>query len=699
VVFDVKKKLLAAAFLVFFIASAQAFTLEKGTKLSTNTTQYNYTVEEDYSSVDALNITEQELEFSFSQETTLLTEDGSVFEACSSSCVISKPSKNEPIRFVQDSVGIINVTNTYSDSPVYETENKTYELDFNAHNIVNKVEIDLIWNGSVVNSKNVSTDSGTGSYTGDQQFEVPLVPSNNTQKNWSFDLDATYSDLDSSDSSKQISSSNSTQDVYWVLYNASTSTDQDKYIEKEDIDVSTSFTDDGFRGSKTCIFDYNRSTKTGGCSQTFNSGLEDSNKDSFNVTGTAKLSFNGLTRKVPENNKTVEVYRKILTDCSNSVKGVTGDNALEFNLKNEENQSQSLNGDLDYNFDVTHHGEHSRNYAFDKNNVSESKTCIYPDWAEYQVTGPIDYSSDKDQNSLNKVFPKRDFKLENNTLTNQTETLNLFLLEDGLATKTLFKVIDEANNPVQNVQIKTMRYFTGNNSFISVSSSRTDANGEAGTQLKPGTVYKHILTKNGKVLKSTSKSKLNCDTVPCTKTFQIGQQISPYFKEKAGFDYKLEKLKNSNGTVNGVQATVNHESGVIDGANFSVEKQATVGYTQVCEISTASAGQSMVCQFNETVEGNQFKYDLDASKSGTKYNLVSGVLEDLKGLFGKSNPWAATMIFLTLTGLGLRTPKTSIALSTAGAVIAWFIGLITVSTASISSLVIIAGIVLMTGEN
>lgn len=591
------------------------------------------------------------------------------------------------------------IADNSTESPVYETENVSYNIDVKIGSMVEDLTTQLYWNETLESSKN-QENGGITFKNFTHYFSPPLVQTNASSYPWKFEIEANITDFQASTYSTQ--SRNTTegnQTIEWAYYDAAINNHRNRVIEKEDFNTTLSFSEKGdAAANETGYITFNGSTYTS-FNQKLDPPLIESSNTQKTVTGTVSLKFQGSSRNITASNDTIDVYRKILTNCVDTVKGQTGDQALKFKLINEENQTQNLTGNIDYNFDTTHHGEHTRNYAFENNGVVTADLCLYPAWVDYNITGPLQYDSESAQNALGVTFPDRSYNLYNEQINNKSETLQLYLLKESLATPVYFSVVDSQGDLVPDVTIKVMRYFIGSNSYLTVAKTETDSEGVATTYMRVNEIYyKYLLTKEGDVLLETDRQILICQSTPCTKEFQIDPQIRSEFEETlAGFQHSCEVLEDNSGNDTGLQCTVSHSSDLMTNATLNVQKRATIGWEDVCSIDVTSSGETMVCQFNEDVDGNIYKYALIAWKDAEQFTLTSGLLDYGKGLFGENAEFAALMVFLTFTMLGLVSPGTSIAFSTVGIIFAWWLGLLTISIGAVASLVVVAAMVIAGG--
>jgi len=586
-------------------------------------------------------------------------------------------------------------------SPVYETEMVGFDSDSTAGNMVENITFELYWNNSKVNEIEVNNLSSIQNLSKTLDHPIPLVDSDGSIFDYRFDAKVEYETIDGASSSKNYSSSTGSQTVDWVIENPQISTLNDRFIEKQDVKASYLYQDNGFNGDITCTINVNGTEKSGDCTKTIDSGLASTNKETIDVSGEASLNFKNSSRVTANKSKTVDVYRKILTNCNDQVMGVTGDKALTFSLYNEENRSQSLTGDIVYNFDVTDHGEHTRNYAFQRTGVETADTCVYPSWAEYNATGPVQYSSDSSQNSLAKTFKDRQYNLYDQKLNNNTDSVDLYLLSDEFATPVYFEVTDQGGNPVPGATVTVNRYFIGENSYLTVAKSEADSEGIATTYMRVNEIYyKYTVTKDGEVLLDTDRQILTCESTPCTKELRVNpEQDNPYFKDEKGFSYNTSKIYNSQGNLTGFQATVSHDSSVMKQASLKVRKGQGVAQETVCSISATSNPATLVCDFGQPAGNDYYDYILKASTDGETYLLDKGVLNKPGNVFGNQAFFPALLIFLMFSALGWISPKLSIAFSTAGIIVPWALGLYSLSIGAVGSLVAVALILMVTNNS
>ncbi len=576
------------------------------------------------------------------------------------------------------SVDLFEISSVSGSSQIYETQDGSYHVDLTAGSMVEEFNASLFWNGEKRSSRNFS-NSAVNSYSEDLFFRPPLQQNNASEYNWSIQVEAVYQDFNASTTSvEKRNSSTKNQSVWQAYHSPEISVPADKVIEKEDFQADLSFTNElalevadinayqTFNGStdqaRSTTFDYplvgqgNKSTKT--------------------VSGRIDISFRdkSLSRDTVSNDS-LTGYKKIVTDCSQGSASQTVFH--EYVVYNEENRTEKLDSDIDYNYDVTHHGEHSRNYAFGRSGKSVD-TCIYPSWAEYRVTGPLQYNS--------QDFTARAYRFYNATINNQTERINLYLLPEADSTAVYYRVEEADGSGIEGATVKTMRYFVDQNSYLTVSKVETDSNGEAQTYQKINDIYyKYVITKNGEVLKETENQILTCRSTPCTKVFTVDPNtVSEYFSQKKAFSYSCRVNEGDPS----LQCTVNHDSGSMERATLKVEEHQRIGDETLCDIETVQTGSSMVCELNN-LSKYSYSYELKGYKDGDQYILTYGSVDRTDGIMGNDSNSLFFAMFLVLVaaGLGNYSPGAAIMWTSVGLSAVYLTGILTIPLTALTGII------------
>jgi hypothetical protein len=573
--------------------------------------------------------------------------------------------------------------------PVYETENVSYSLKVKAGSMVEDMESEFLYNGTERTTRSHSNSAGeVHTYEFTHYFRPPLVSSNQTDFSWSFNATGTYQAFNGSNISEQTKfRQGGNQTVLQAYHSPEISVPRDRLIEKEDFTADLSFTNelqfeeaeiDGYlsfngteKQSRSTSFDY----------PLVGEGGQSSTKT---VSGRIDLSFrNKSLSRSSVSDDSLTGHKKIITDCSSGSASQTVFH--RYQVFNEENRTEKLDADIDYNYDVTHHGEHERNYAFGRSGKSV-ETCIYPSWAEYRITGPVQYNA--------QDFTPRAYEFFNATINNETETTNLYLLPESVSTAVYYRVEKADGSGVAQATVKTMRYFVDQNSYLTISKVETDNNGEAQTYQKINDIYyKYMITKDGEVLKETQNQILTCSSTPCTKVFTVDPNtVSDYFKQKKAFSYNCRV--NEDGP--SLQCTVNHESGSMEKATLKVDEHQRIGEETICDIETVQTGSSMVCQLNNLSEYS-YSYELKGYKDGDQYILTYGSIDKTEGIFGNDSNGLFMAMFLVLTaaGLGRYSPGAAVMWTCVGLSGVYLTGILTIPVTALTGIIAVGVIALL----
>jgi len=575
-----------------------------------------------------------------------------------------------------------------SDSTVYETANTSYNATMTVGSMVNDLETTLFWNGTVRDTA-TWTGSGVRNESVIHWFRPSLVTVNQTNTSWRIQYTANYTRENGSQTTEAHNTTAGTQEVWEAFVVDSFGITQDRVIEAQDLDAAftnTTLVPDTPAHTNSSIT-YN-GTKKAGNTVTFRAPVlpnQSTQKASTSASGATTVSYRSRSKTLTTGSDTVTVHNKILTDCSAGSASQT--TALRFVTRNEENNSEKVPADVDYNLDTTITGRNTDNFAFSRTG-KQIDTCIYPTWAEYRVTGPIQYSA---QN-----YSDRTYNLYNISITNQTSLYNLYLLPNTFSTPIYFQVQENDGTAVSGATIKVMRYYIGKDSYLTVAKSVTDSEGVSSSYMRVNEIYyKYLISKNGEVLLETERQILQCQTSPCTKTFVIDPEtVSPYFQKKESFAYNC-RVNSATDTANAsVQCTVDHTTGSMEEAQLLVEERQVVGANTYCNISVINTGESMVCELGNTSQ-NVYQYKLFGTKDDTTYTLATDVVDNTVALFAGNAVYAAFVVFLAITGLGLFSPAAGIMFSMLGFLAAAWLQLLSLGAASVAGVVVVAMIAAM----
>ncbi len=167
-----------------------------------------------------------------------------------------------------------------------------------------------------------------------------------------------------------------------------------------------------------------------------------------------------------ETNQTVSPI--VLSICGGAYTTPT----LNFTLK-EEGTFDLLNGSLEATFDYWSGGDGSIHQTYSFSNTTDNNTnyqfCISPSNAEFITDATISY--------YKTGYDRREYLLDDYTINNDTEDINLYLLSTATTDIFTFTVQDENNNPVKGATIRVQRWDIGTDNFYNVGMVYTSDDG------------------------------------------------------------------------------------------------------------------------------------------------------------------------------------------------------------------------------
>lgn len=283
-------------------------------------------------------------------------------------------------------------------------------------------------------------------------------------------------------------------------------------------------------------------------------------------------------------------------------------------------------------------------------------------------------------------YAQNSYYLTEALLTNQSQLISLYTLNDSKATVTVLKAIDNAQTPIEDVTISMQLYDVGTGTFYTVGMARTDFKGEDIAYLNwYDSLYRFVLVKDGTVLLSTNTTRISSTPV----TFDITSATSFLFEKFLNFQYSLS----FNNATNNFVLTFVKPSGLVEQGCLRVIKRTGRNDTEVCLTCESSSSATVYCNVNAYGNGTYIAhfyatgsfYDLDwivqtigATFSDTIYDLlgssdasfyafifggivtfmffihpVFGVIGALLGILGASALGFAPINYLTFVGIAL----------------------------------------------
>lgn len=176
-----------------------------------------------------------------------------------------------------------------------------------------------------------------------------------------------------------------------------------------------------------------------------------------------------------------------------------------------------------------------------------------------------------------------------NITTSSPQNITLYLLNNSLATTTVLKVVDRAQQPLTGYSIQIQFYDVGTGTFYLVGMAKTDYKGEDVAYLNwYDSMYKFLVydTAN-QLVKNTDTTKITATPT----TIGITSNTTFTYDKFEGFNYLLYFDNSTNNFV----LTYSKPSGEVDQACLRVYKQDSTNSTLICNQCETSASATVFC--------------------------------------------------------------------------------------------------------
>ena len=197
----------------------------------------------------------------------------------------------------------------------------------------------------------------------------------------------------------------------------------------------------------------------------------------WNIT----LFLNDGTKEINDSysfSQTIEASK--LFNCPDGVTNSTQALAINFTAWLETNNTRMEIGQDNYSnetgFDMEFNMHIFKNdiganvtMSLDGTNLTEYDVCISPPEETYNIIGTVEYSKEG--------FDARNYYFQSATISNITQNINLYLLEQVFANNIEILIYDEDNVVVENAYIRVQRYDISNDNYFLVAMGRTNFDG------------------------------------------------------------------------------------------------------------------------------------------------------------------------------------------------------------------------------
>lgn len=367
----------------------------------------------------------------------------------------------------------------------------------------------------------------------------------------------------------------------------------------------------------------------------------------------------------------------------------TGSNAtsmavLNLTFLNEHNDAR-VNSDLDANFFLWgENGTKEQNSTFTLEVDGTNNTLVCIDGNESYLT----YAH---MRYVSPNYDYRDYYLINATLNNDTEDLNLYLLNITLATGTGFEITDSASRGLEDFYVLVQKYYVGENAYKTVAMGKTDDNGEDYIYLRHyDTWYKFIIQNDTVPVYTSENRKIT------TTTLQFTISESQYFDYLDDYADVSSSLTYNNIT-DIITATFTTGDGTAESGCLTVIRRTASSDDFICNTCVESAAGSITCPLNGQNGTYLATFYVHGSPEFIKNNLevVKNVIKDFTNEIGIEGVVFSAVLIIAISTTALVTGSAAFVLivSLVALIISAILGFLNVTFGVIIGIVVIGGII------
>jgi len=359
---------------------------------------------------------------------------------------------------------------------------------------------------------------------------------------------------------------------------------------------------------------------------------------------------------------------------------------IHFIIYDEETDTE-ITADFEISFDISLDNETERSYPFDLNDSTNYSFYIWPYWAEYFADAVIEYWADG--------YGKRTWYLDGSSITNDSQTINLYLVASANSSLIQINVKDSEYSGVEDVTIEVQRYYVGSETYKTITILKTDTEGKALTYLIPNEVnYYFILKQDGIIVKTYGAMKIVDDgSTPITVDFFIEGILPEFYEIQEGISGSCVFSELLNRSICSGADT----SGLVNSWCIKIEK---LGFLLLEEVYyNCTTGSTVTMNYDYGVITDEFKVTFLAHTDDNTYLIDTDSVGTSGSVFyGDWGVFIAILVVLTVTLIGIWNPPIAGIFTVFGLAISLAFGLIALSIASLVGLAIIAALIAMKGR-
>ena len=291
-----------------------------------------------------------------------------------------------------------------------------------------------------------------------------------------------------------------------------------------------------------------------------------------------------------------------------------------------------------------------------------------------------------------------DYNFVNYLVNNQTQNINLYLLQQSVTTPFIILVQSQNQLPLENYYVNIYRYDSSSNTPYLVQSTQTDSQGQTIGFFEINTVdYMFIITdSNGNVVYTSEKKKIIPTSTPYTLTFTVGSILpSPviYYNNLTGVTWNLGYNKAtfiSSLSYTDSNSTFNYAVFTVKVMNYSGSNNV------ICNITNTNPSGVMTCDLTGNLSGSYYaEFYVSRNNILTFVDRLQFSIEGMTQVAGMMGLLGAFFIILLCAFLFFYNAIAGIISINIGLIVCQLIGILNLGITGISAIIAISVIIII----
>lgn len=320
----------------------------------------------------------------------------------------------------------------------------------------------------------------------------------------------------------------------------------------------------------------------------------------------------------------------------------TSNQTLNFTAQNEEN----MTGMVNWNFLGTFNywlgeGTIKKNVSINNLNINYTSLCISPNNSVFYINAIIQYEKED--------YVKRNYYFYNASLTNITNNVILYFLDNVVAKAFIISVKDSSQLPITDAYVYIQRYYPGTDTYQTVAMAKTDGSGNTIGYFEVETEdYKIIVMKDGVIIYTSPVQKVYCSATPCTLPIQTSGGGVAGWSHVGNLSNLIYYGPSYNSTTGLISYTYIDTSGTTHYGRLWVYKvNSATGKQTICNTNSSSNAATLTCNVTG-YEGTIYAESYISRSPEVLVWAVSFIIETLKSIMSMQGLFWAMLIILTL---------------------------------------------------